>query len=369
MLSFTPEENERYRRRRDFRIAKSKLANYMTRRLGENRQQRLIRQKREEYEKLGLPWPPPPEPPSDKKSQSRKKREETSKQAQSESTRRIEREQRLLKTGRPLRSISIQPVRAKKEHAEKDRIRSAEKEQTEFSKAELTRNLQRSTGYSHALVSLWKDEASAQAKKAQAAAQAAAEAAIKARMDLASVYNNEGEAALRTATEAAKKAEANLVDKKAYFYKFESGDKLRKILEERGMAVMTEAHAKQTRITDKIAVKRLVGQIFSLVSDYARHARRANLTELDTKWTKIIVLARSLETSVDNTNETDTKSIINHLGTARTMIENTSLDNEPEADKIIQELSKAQAIGIKNIAASRPNKAGLRRTKKTYKKT
>lgn len=259
---------------------------------------------------------------------------------------------------------------AKKDRRERDRIRSAEDELTEFKKAQFEKNFMRQTGYSHALVEEWGYDASTKAKAAQTAARATAEAAIKARTDLVSSYNTEGEATLRTANEAAIRAEAELARKKTYAAKFKSVDRMRTKLKNIGMAEMEAAHDRQTLITDKITVGKLARRISRLASGYARHARAATLTALDKKWSNIVVLANLLEDSVEDTNRTDRRRIIEHLGATRTMIENTSLDNENEANKIIAELSQAQAIGIREIASSRPRptEAGLRRTKKHKKK-
>ena len=322
----------------------------------------------------------------------RKKRAETPNKQQSESTRRIERERQLTKKKKE-RARSTEPVYAKKNRTgEEDRIRSAENELTEFSRAQLTRNLQRPLGYSRSLVQAWGSEASAKVKAAQTAATAATEAAIIARTDLERARNTEGEATLREAKEAAAKAafraETELARRRTNAAKFELADITRAKLESIGMAKMEEEHARRMRETDKKFVIRAVQQISLRASGYGRDARRAleqidlrapghdrearspELIALEKKWSQIEGIARSLETSVEHTNEADTKSIITHLGAARTMIENTSADNRDEADKIIKELYEAQAIGIREIASSRPKptKGGLRRTKKHKKK-
>ena len=389
---FTPEVRRAYWSRRDFRKYKSRLADEMTYRLSINSQRRQYRKERERHISAGLPWPPPPpkpEPPGEKKS--RKKRDEASKKQQSESTRRIERERTIRRMKIP-RARSTEPVYAKKNRTEEDRVRSAENELTEFSKEPLTRNLQRTLGYSRSLVEAWGSEASAKVKAAQARATTAAEAAIIARTDLERARNTEGEATLREAKEAAAKAafraETELARRRTNAAKFELADITRAKLESIGMAKMEEEHARRMRETDKKFVNRAVEQISLRASGYGRDARRAleqiylrasgydrearsaELTALEKKWSKIEVIANSLKTSVEHTNETDTKRIIAHLGAARTMIENTSADNDNEADKIIAELYKAQAIGIREIASSRPRttNGGLRRTKKHIKK-
>ena len=333
----TQEEREHYESEKAFRIKKAIIAWKMKRALEVNKRNREIMKLRKKHEELGLPWPPPPQPPQDKKS--RKKRAETPKKTTNKTT------------------IS-------------KRWSSAPRQRTEFSNAELQKNLQGQTWRAHDMVKGWRTDALAQVAKAEASASELAASAINARADLASIYNDEREAALRTISEAATRAEATLLTKKAYADKFASEQRMRASLARQSMAAMEAQHTKQTRINDDIIVGRFAREIFSYASEFQRHARRnANLDILYKKWSRIALIASSLEASAKDTNPEDTNSIIAHLGDARNLIENTSVDNEVVADQIKVFLDKAQNIAIKaTISISTRTKAGSKRIRKHTRK-
>ena len=329
MLDFTtPEERERHEREKEFRIAKERLSNYMSRRLAINKHNRDVRKLQKEREDAGLPWPPPPAPPPDKKS--RKKRAETPKQ-------------------RP----------------KGERAKSAEKERTRFEHAPY--DWMGQTWRAHDRVEGWKKEALSRIPKAEAAASEASSAAIAARTDLASVYNDEGEAALRTAAEAATRAEATLKSEKEYAAKFSSVDRMRASLKAQGMAAMEAEHAIQSRKMSVQTLKNNAWSIFSRASDLRREANNANLTTLERDWSIIAVVARSLADSAGEANPEDTDKELELLGQARKIIEQTSGDNDVAATKVKKLVLEAQTLAIKVIASTK-TKAGLRRTKKHTRK-
>jgi hypothetical protein len=219
-------------------------------------------------------------------------------------------------------------------------------------------------------VNKWQEDALAKLAKAQATATQAAAEVVAATTALANEHTNEGEASLSAKSEAAINAEARAQYLKASASKFDG-------VVPRARAKFTEeltksrnktyADAEQERRDNEHIVINIGREIFEIALKHQEHAmRRATLYSLATKWSLIANEAMNLKIS---NNKDDTSAIIELLGTARDLIEQTSVNNDAGADKIIDLIAQAKSIKKASDEAQKlRNKAGFKRTKKHRKK-
>jgi hypothetical protein len=344
-----------YERERDARIRQATITHHMSELLRINKYKRMVKALRElhekqeaereaervERERLGLPPLPPPPPPVAKSTKEKKPR-----------TKKPE-----APPPKPLRSSSTP------------------RQRTEHTNALDQKNMLGQTFVSHNMLKGLQEEALANSAKAQTTAAQLAAAVVDERKSLATTYTDEGEASLSAKSEAAYKAEARAQSLKASASKFDG-------VEQRARARFTEeltksrnkTYANHERRENKHFISRWGGQIFLLGTDRMNLALSANLVELVPKWRYIAREGRNLEDSVkhisfDNISNDDIKAISKLLGKALGMLENTSGDNDVEADKITVLINEAKSIKTASDEAQKlRNKAGFKRTKKHRKK-
>lgn len=336
---------EEYQRGRDARIRSETLTHHMSEQLRINKYKRMVKALRELHEKqeaervaLGLPPPPPPVAKSTKGERSRTKKPEAP------------------------------PPKP-------ERTSSAPRQRTAHANAELERTMRASAYFAHDRVNKWQEDALAKATKAQTAATQAAAEVVAARTALANEYTDEGEKALRAKSEAAIKAEAEARTLNAHASKFNGVvPRARAKFTEELTKSRNEIYANHERRENKNFISKWGGQIFSLGTDHKNEALKKNLTTLADNWSYIARVGRYLEDSVkhisvENISNENIKTIANLLGKALHKLENTSGDNDVEADRIIVLINEAKSIKTASDEAQKlRNKAGFKRTKKHRKK-
>jgi len=268
--------------------------------------------------------------------------------------------------------------RTKKEEApppKPSRTSSAPRQRTEYTNAELERTMRASAYFAHDRVDKLQEDALAKLAKAQAAATQAAAAVVDERKSLANEYTDKVEETLKAKSEAAYRAEARAQSLKASASKFDGVvQRARANFSEELTKSRNKTYANHERRENINFISRWGGQIFSLGTDRKNQAWNANLTELVQKWSYIARIGRNLEDSVkhisfDNISNDNIKAISNLLGKALHMLENTSGDNDVEADKITVLINEAKSIKLASDEAQKlGNKAGFKRTKKHRKK-
>ena len=269
------------------------------------------------------------------------------------------------------KSTKEKTPRAKKTEApppKPSRTKSNPDPKTEYTNALDQKYIRGQTWRAHDMLKGLKIDALAKSAKAQTIAAQLAAAVVDERKSLATTHTDIGEASLRAKSEAAYRAEARAQSLKASASKFDGvEERARANFAQKLTESRNETYANHERRENAHIVRNLAGHIYSLATDHARVASNANLTRLANIWSRLAAVARSLENSVEHTKKEETASIINHLGTARNLIEQASIDNEDKANEIKKLIAQAQTIEIKATASTR-NKAGFKRTKKHRKK-
>jgi hypothetical protein len=347
---------EQHMRGRDARIKGASLGHHLTEQLRINEYNRMVRALRELHEKqeaereaerikrelAGLPPLPPPVAV------------EVAKSTKGERSR----------TKKP-EAPPLKPSRTKSNPDPK----------TEYTNALDQKYIRGQTWRAHDMVKGLKIDALAKSAKAQTIAAQLAAAVVDERKSLATTHTDIGEAALKAKSEAAYIAEARAQSLKASASKFDGvEERARTSFAQKLTETRNKTYANHERRENKNFISRWGGQIFSLGIDRKNQAWNANLTELVQKWSYIAREGRNLEDSVkhisfDNISNDDVKAISKLLGKALHMLENTSGDNDVEADKIIGLINEAQSIKLASDEAQKlRNKAGFKRTKKHRKK-